>query len=94
MVGSIGADRVIDYTREDFTKSGQRYDVFFDAVGNHSLSGKSRCTAVQPTPAKHGDGFSKPQTFTAKAYAAQSAKTALAPSPPSASFSTSVGRPD
>ncbi|MGB7593367.1 MAG: NAD(P)-dependent alcohol dehydrogenase [Terriglobia bacterium] len=38
MVRSIGADRVIDYTQEDFTKSGQRYDLFFDCVGNHSLS--------------------------------------------------------
>jgi NADPH:quinone reductase-like Zn-dependent oxidoreductase len=38
MVRSIGADRVIDYTQEDFTKSGRRYDLFFDGVGNHSLS--------------------------------------------------------
>jgi NADPH:quinone reductase-like Zn-dependent oxidoreductase len=38
MVRSIGADRVIDYTQEDFTKSGQRFDLFFDCVGNHSLS--------------------------------------------------------
>ncbi len=38
MVQSIGADRVIDYTQEDFTKSGQRYDLLFDCVGNHSLS--------------------------------------------------------
>jgi len=37
LVRSIGADRVIDYTQENFTKSGQRYDLFFDAVGNHSL---------------------------------------------------------
>src|SRR5271169_978854 len=37
MVRSIGADRVIDYTQEDFTKSAQRYDLFFDCVGNHSL---------------------------------------------------------
>src|SRR5215813_10011282 len=38
MVRSIGADRVIDYTQNDFTKSGERYDLFLDCVGNHSLS--------------------------------------------------------
>ena len=38
MVRSIGADRVIDYTEEDFTKLGQHYDVFFDCIGQHSLS--------------------------------------------------------
>jgi NADPH:quinone reductase-like Zn-dependent oxidoreductase len=37
MVRSIGADQVIDYTREDFTRNAKRYDVFFDAAGNHSL---------------------------------------------------------
>ena len=42
MVRSIGADRVIDYTQEDFTKSGRRYDLFFDCVGNHSLSASRR----------------------------------------------------
>ncbi len=42
LVRSIGADHVIDYTREDFTRNGQRYDLIFDAVGNLSLSGCRR----------------------------------------------------
>jgi NADPH:quinone reductase-like Zn-dependent oxidoreductase len=37
MVRSIGADHVIDYTREDFTKGTQRYDVIVDNVGTHSV---------------------------------------------------------
>jgi NADPH:quinone reductase-like Zn-dependent oxidoreductase len=38
LVRSLGAERVIDYTRENFTQSREHYDVILDNVGNHSLS--------------------------------------------------------
>jgi len=37
IVRAIGADHVIDYTKEDFTKGAQRYNLILDAVGNHSF---------------------------------------------------------
>jgi NADPH:quinone reductase-like Zn-dependent oxidoreductase len=42
LVRSIGADHVIDYTKEDFTKSEQRYDLIYDLIGNHSFSERRR----------------------------------------------------
>lgn len=38
MVRSLGAEQVTDYTQQDFTRSGERYDVVLDCVGNHSFS--------------------------------------------------------
>jgi NADPH:quinone reductase-like Zn-dependent oxidoreductase len=49
MVRSIGADHVIDYTKEDFTQSGQRYDVILDNVETHSLSECRRALAPKGT---------------------------------------------
>jgi len=46
LLRSIGADEVIDYTREDFARSTQRYDLLFDLVGNRSLT--EYLCAVQP----------------------------------------------
>jgi NADPH:quinone reductase-like Zn-dependent oxidoreductase len=47
LVRSLGADRVIDYTKEDFAKSGERYDVMLDNVPNHTLS---ECRQVLKQP--------------------------------------------
>jgi NADPH:quinone reductase-like Zn-dependent oxidoreductase len=49
MVSSIGADRVIDYTREDFTRGAQRYDLIFDVGGNRSLSRTRRVLTPEGT---------------------------------------------
>ena len=42
LVRSIGADHVIDYTKEDFTKGAQRYDMVFDLISNHSYSERKK----------------------------------------------------
>ncbi|MEN6390933.1 MAG: NAD(P)-dependent alcohol dehydrogenase [Syntrophomonas sp.] len=46
LVKSIGADKAIDYTKEDYTKSGQKYDIVFDAVSKSSFS---RCRKILTT---------------------------------------------
>jgi NADPH:quinone reductase-like Zn-dependent oxidoreductase len=46
LVRSLGADEVVDYLRQDFTKNGETYDVVFDAVGKHSFRRARR--AIEP----------------------------------------------
>ena len=47
MIRSIGADHVVDYTREDFTRNGQQYDLIYDAVGNRSVFAYRRALSSQ-----------------------------------------------
>ncbi|MET8076615.1 NAD(P)-dependent alcohol dehydrogenase [Streptomyces sp. NPDC005303] len=56
LVGSLGADQVVDYTREDFTRAGHRYDVVLDLVGNRSLGDLRRATSVGGTVVLSGGG--------------------------------------
>ncbi len=49
MVRAIGANQVIDYTHEDFTRSGRRYDLILDCMGNHSLSATRRALTREGT---------------------------------------------
>ena len=60
---SLGADHVIDYTKEDFTRSGQRYDLIFAANGYHPLSAYKR--ALTPRGIYVMAGGSKAQMFQA-----------------------------
>jgi NADPH:quinone reductase-like Zn-dependent oxidoreductase len=57
MVRSIGADHVIDYTQEDFTRKDRRYDLILDNVANHSLSDLRRALAPTGTLVPNGGGF-------------------------------------
>jgi NADPH:quinone reductase-like Zn-dependent oxidoreductase len=71
LVRSIGADHVVDYTQEDFTRSGQRYDVILDAVCNHSLSAVRRVLQPRGTlvlvGAAKGRSGGKPMLFVLRA---------------------------
>ena len=57
MVRSIGADHVIDYTREDLTQKDQRYDFILDNVANHSLSDLRGALTPAGTLVPNGGGF-------------------------------------
>ena len=60
LVRSIGADHVIDYTKEDFRKGGTRYDLILDNVGDHSMSATRRALTpdgkLQPNGGGHSGG--------------------------------------
>lgn len=63
LVKSLGADHVIDYTKEDFTKGAERYDVMLDNVGNRTLS---QCRSVLMPKGKYvliGGGGANEQGF-------------------------------
>ncbi len=57
LVRSIGADHIIDYTKADFTRTGQRYDFILDNVANHSLSDLRRALAPRGMLVPNGGGF-------------------------------------
>jgi NADPH:quinone reductase-like Zn-dependent oxidoreductase len=57
LMRSIGADHVIDYTKDDFTRNGQRYDMILDNVSNHSLSALRRALAGAGVLIANGGNF-------------------------------------
>lgn len=59
LVRSLGADRVIDYTTEDFTREGIRYDLILDTVGNHSVWAFRRALTPKGTLRLVGGGGGK-----------------------------------
>lgn len=59
LVRSLGADHVVDYTQEDFTRNGKRYDVLLDLVGNHSLTALRRALTPTGTLILSGGGVSR-----------------------------------
>lgn len=57
MVRSIGAEHVVDYTRENFTRGGQRYDLMLDLMGNHS---PSKCRRILKPKGVYVASFGQP----------------------------------
>ena len=59
LMRSLGADEVIDYTKDDFTHAGQKYDFILDNVSNHSLSRLRRALSSTGTLVPNGGRFDK-----------------------------------
>lgn len=77
MVRSLGADRVIDYTRQDFTTAGGRFDVIFDLVGNRPLSAMRR--ALNPRGVFVGCGGGGPDESSGELLAGMLGRAIAAP---------------
>ena len=58
-VRALGAQTVVDYTKEDVTRAGRRFDVVFDLVGNHSLRSLLRVTSPRGVLVLSGGGVSR-----------------------------------
>jgi NADPH:quinone reductase-like Zn-dependent oxidoreductase len=63
LVRSLGADEVVDYTRDDFTRTDRRYDVVFDLVGNRSLTDCRRVLTPTGILVLAGGGVSEGGSF-------------------------------
>jgi NADPH:quinone reductase-like Zn-dependent oxidoreductase len=63
LVSKLGADEVVDYTKDDFASGGQRYDVVFDIVGNRSLADLRRVLTATGALVLSGGGVSKGGSF-------------------------------
>jgi NADPH:quinone reductase-like Zn-dependent oxidoreductase len=77
LLRSVGADTIIDYTRDDFTQSRQKYDILFDLVGNRSLSEMRRVLHARGTFVGCGGGG--PDKHSAELLASMLGRAALSP---------------
>ena len=82
LVRSTGADDVIDYARDDFTRTGQRYDLVFDLVGNRSLTDCRRALTPTGTLVLSGGGVSKGVSLRRAARPHHQGAAAVAVGPP------------
>ena len=56
LAGSLGVDRVVDYTREDFTRTGERHDLLLDIAGSRSLGSSAASSPRRRPSCSSADG--------------------------------------